>query len=68
MDRGAWWATVHGITELDMSERLMRAHTHNRQYIYLDKINQGKIEQPGFCQLFLHCGVDTQGSSFGRTE
>ena len=22
MDRGAWWATVHGITELDMTEQL----------------------------------------------
>ena len=22
MDRGAWWATVHGVTELDMSEQL----------------------------------------------
>ena len=20
MDRGAWWATVHGITELDMTD------------------------------------------------
>ena len=25
MDRGAWWATVHGAPELDMAER---AHTH----------------------------------------
>ena len=22
MDRGAWWATDHGVTELDMTERL----------------------------------------------
>ena len=23
MDRGAWWATVHRITELDMTDRLI---------------------------------------------
>ena len=22
MDGGAWWATVHGVAELDMTERL----------------------------------------------
>ena len=25
MDRGAWWATVHGVAELDMTE-----HTHTQ--------------------------------------
>ena len=32
-DRGAWWVTVHGIVELDMTEQLStraRAHTHTR--------------------------------------
>ena len=28
MDRGAWWATVHGITELDMTEQA-------RMYTYM---------------------------------
>ena len=27
MDIGAWWATVHGVTDLDMSEQLMHACT-----------------------------------------
>ena len=27
LDRGAWWATVHSITESDMTERLS-THTH----------------------------------------
>ena len=26
MDRGAWWATVHGITESDMTEQLTHVH------------------------------------------
>ena len=27
MDRAAWWATVHEVTELDMTERLSIAHS-----------------------------------------
>ena len=38
MCRGAWWATVHSIAELDMTEATLHAqyliiHTHIRQSI-----------------------------------
>ena len=26
MDRGAWWATVHGVTELDTTEMTSQSH------------------------------------------
>ena len=34
MDRGAWWATVHGVIELDMTEQLS-THTHYIPRTYL---------------------------------
>ena len=27
MDRGAWWVTVHGVAESDMTEQLTHMHT-----------------------------------------
>ena len=28
-DRGAWWATVHGVVESDMTEVTDHTHTHS---------------------------------------
>ena len=30
MERGAWWATVHGVAELDTTEVTQHTHTHTR--------------------------------------
>ena len=35
MDRGAWWATVHGCKESDMTEQLTYTqYTQTHTYIY----------------------------------
>ena len=31
MDRGVWWATVHGVAESDMTEHA-RTHTHTHTH------------------------------------
>ena len=30
MDRGAWWATVYGCKESDMTKQLTHTHTHTK--------------------------------------
>ena len=33
-DRGAWWATVHGVIELDPAEQLTLTHTHTHTHTH----------------------------------
>ena len=35
MDKGAWWATVHGIAK---SQKRLRTHTHICKTIHFDKV------------------------------
>ena len=37
MDRGAWWATVHGVTELDITEQSNIPVALNFENVYLEK-------------------------------
>ena len=43
MDRGAWWATVYGVTELDMTDRVTRSQ-HTEIILRIEKllISKGK--------------------------
>ena len=48
MDRGAWWATAHGVTkELDLAEQLMHTHTHGSGLAWPRGQNeQGRSQAP----------------------
>ena len=53
LDRGAWWATVHGLTELDTTERLT---------LLLFKIQKFFLAVPGLrCCGQAFCGCGEQG-------
>ena len=42
MDRGAWWVTVHGVTELDTAERL----SHSTSEYWEDKFRRRACFKP----------------------
>ena len=48
MDRGAWWATFDGVTELDMTEQLKKKHIkHIVQLVLPHKEEQSELKIKG---------------------
>ena len=47
MDRGAWWATVHGVAELDMTERLSTSTTRGVDNMTLRSSKRDGEEETG---------------------
>ena len=46
MDRGAWWATVHGDAELDTTEHAhvrLHTHTHKHTQLYLSNTPNSRL-------------------------
>ena len=54
MDRGAWWATFHGLKESDMTERLSTGLFFKKS-IYLAVLSLSS------CTLGLHCDMQHVG-------
>ena len=48
MDRGAWWATVHGVKELDTTELTYTAHTG----VYAGRVHAHSVARP--CPTLTH--------------
>ena len=43
MDRGAWWATVHGVTKSQTRLKQLSTHAHTTESLYIYK-NSDKIK------------------------
>ena len=48
MDRGAWQAAIHGITELDMTEQLTLSLFFPHMFIYNEYNDNGKKKKKNF--------------------
>ena len=61
MDRGVWWATVHGVTESDMTEQLILSlftFMENREYLKADlRVKKSEYPFDALFELFLDSQV-----------
>ena len=69
MDRGAWWATVHRIPELDTTEWLSRhvrvhahTHTHTHTHTRINFLFLGQLKESFFSEDWVESDEDV--SSF----
>ena len=69
MDRGAWWATVHGVAESWTWLSDTHTHTHTQRYVRVClevQAQPSEVNKNG-CTPSSHCWMSLPGSKF-RTE
>ena len=67
MDRGVWWATVHGVTESDTTELLRRAQCNSSSQEPIWVLTITSSEQH-YCQFALALPVARSGVQFVFSE